>query len=143
MAYRPPNPMKNEFLNVCESKAKASAAFFEERIPRACTQISTQNFCFIVFYPYFCGVNQYIRTMQIITTREFRANQKKYFEMAETETILVSRRNAAPIMVCAVREGVFLQRKNLRPSREVLKISGTEIPSEWPRMSLWTIFLTV
>ncbi|RGW63043.1 hypothetical protein [Segatella copri] len=52
--------MKNEFLNVCESKAKASAAFFEERIPRACTQISTQNFCFIVFYPYFCGVNQYI-----------------------------------------------------------------------------------
>lgn len=43
--------------------------------------------------------------MQIVTTREFRANQKKYFEMAETETILVSRRNAAPIMVCAVREG--------------------------------------
>ena len=81
--------------------------------------------------------------MQIVTTREFRANQKKYFEMAETETILVSRRNAAPIMVCAVREGDFLQRKNLRPSREVLKISGTEIPSEWPRMSLWMIFLTV
>ncbi|KAB6417575.1 prevent-host-death protein, partial [Bacteroides xylanisolvens] len=26
--------------------------------------------------------------MQIVTTREFRANQKKYFEMAETETIL-------------------------------------------------------
>ncbi|MEO3257685.1 prevent-host-death protein, partial [Parabacteroides distasonis] len=27
--------------------------------------------------------------MQIVTTREFRANQKKYFEMAETETILI------------------------------------------------------
>ena len=100
--------------------------------------------------------------MQVVSAREFRANQGKYFEMAETETILVSRRNAAPIMVCAVREGdfpsdamqpllwcvqsekvIFLQRKNLRPSREVLKISGTEIPSEWPRMSLWTIFLTV
>ncbi|KAB5162582.1 prevent-host-death protein, partial [Bacteroides thetaiotaomicron] len=35
--------------------------------------------------------------MQIITTREFRANQKKYFELAEKETIFVSRRNAAPI----------------------------------------------
>ena len=105
--------MKNEFLNVCESKAKASAAFFEERTFRACTQISTQNFCFIGFYPYFCGVNQYIRTMQIITTREFRANQKKYFEMAETETILVSRRNAAPIMVCAVREGDFPSKEEL------------------------------
>lgn len=37
--------------------------------------------------------------MQIVTTREFRANQKKYFEMAEKETIFVSRRNAAPIVV--------------------------------------------
>ena len=74
-------------------------------------------------------VNQYIRTMQIVTTREFRANQKKYFEMAETETILVSRRNAAPIMVCAVREGDFM--------------SGTEIPSEWLKTSFWRIFLTV
>ena len=36
--------------------------------------------------------------MQIITTREFRANQKKYFELAEKETIFVSRRNAAPIV---------------------------------------------
>ena len=51
--------------------------------------------------------------MQIVTTREFRANQKKYFEMAETETILVSRRNAAPIMVCAVREGDFPSREEL------------------------------
>ena len=51
--------------------------------------------------------------MQIVTTREFRANQKKYFEMAETETILVSRRNAAPIMVCAVREGDFPSKEEL------------------------------
>lgn len=105
--------MKNEFLNVCESKAKASAAFFEERIFRACTQISTQNFCFIDFYPYFCGENQYIRTMQIVTTREFRANQKKYFEMAEKETIFVSRRNAAPIVVYAATEEDFPSREEL------------------------------
>lgn len=51
--------------------------------------------------------------MQIVTTREFRANQKKYFEMAETETILISRRNAAPIMVCAVREGDFPSKEEL------------------------------
>lgn len=51
--------------------------------------------------------------MQIVTTREFLANQKKYFEMAETETILVSRRNAVPIMVCAVREGDFPSREEL------------------------------
>ena len=41
--------------------------------------------------------------MQIVTTREFRANQKKYFEMAETETILV----------CAVREGDFPSKEEL------------------------------
>lgn len=51
--------------------------------------------------------------MQIVTTREFRANQKKYFEMAEKETILVSRRNATPIMVCAIREGDFPSREEL------------------------------
>ena len=51
--------------------------------------------------------------MQIVTTREFRANQKKYFEMAEKETVLVSRRNAAPIMVCAVRDEDFPSRDEL------------------------------
>ena len=45
--------------------------------------------------------------MQIITTREFRANQKKYFELAEKETIFVSRRNAAPIVVYAATEEDF------------------------------------
>lgn len=51
--------------------------------------------------------------MQIVTTREFRANQKKYFEMAERETILVSRRNAAPIIVYAAKEEDFLSREEL------------------------------
>lgn len=37
--------------------------------------------------------------MQIITSREFRANQNKYFDMAERETIFVSRRNARPIII--------------------------------------------
>ena len=51
--------------------------------------------------------------MRIVTTREFRANQKKYFEMAEKETVLISRRNAAPIMVCAVRDEDFPSRDEL------------------------------
>jgi hypothetical protein len=37
--------------------------------------------------------------MQIITSREFRANQKKYFEIAESETVLVMRRNAKPVVI--------------------------------------------
>ena len=49
--------------------------------------------------------------MQIVTTREFRANQKKYFEMAEKETI--SRRNAAPIVVYAATEEDFPSREEL------------------------------
>lgn len=51
--------------------------------------------------------------MQIVTTREFRANQKKYFEMAEKETIFVSRRNAAPIVVHAAKEEDFPSREEL------------------------------
>ena len=51
--------------------------------------------------------------MQIITTREFRANQKKYFELAEKETIFVSRRNAAPIVVYAATEEDFPSREEL------------------------------
>ncbi|MDR3117819.1 MAG: type II toxin-antitoxin system Phd/YefM family antitoxin [Mediterranea sp.] len=42
--------------------------------------------------------------MQIITTKEFRANQKKYFDMAEKETILVTRKNGKPITISAASE---------------------------------------
>lgn len=65
------------------------------------------------FKCYICAVNQIYRIMQIVTTREFRANQKKYFEMAEKETIFVSRRNAAPIVVYAATEEDFPSREEL------------------------------
>ena len=42
--------------------------------------------------------------MQIITSREFRANQKKYFELAEKETIFVTRRNGKPITISVANE---------------------------------------
>ena len=51
--------------------------------------------------------------MQIVTPREFRAKQKKYFEMAEKETVFVSRRNAAPIVVYAATEENFPSREEL------------------------------
>lgn len=51
--------------------------------------------------------------MQIITTREFRANQKKYFDLAERETILVSRKNARPIVISVADDDDFLSKSEL------------------------------
>ena len=51
--------------------------------------------------------------MQLVTTREFRANQKKYFDLAERETVLISRRNASPIMVSVVKENNFPLKEEL------------------------------
>ena len=51
--------------------------------------------------------------MQIVTTREFRANQKKYFELAERETVFVSRKNARPILISISDEDDFLSKEEL------------------------------
>lgn len=130
-------------LNVCESKAKASAAFFEERIFRACTQISTQNFCFIDFYPYFAVKTNILELCRLLQHANFvpiRRNTSKWQRRKRSW----SPDAMQPLLWCVQSEKVIsLQRKNLRPSREVLKISETEIPSEWLKTSLWMIFLTV
>lgn len=42
--------------------------------------------------------------MQIVTTREFRAHQKKYFNLAEREKVYVTRRNARPIIISVANE---------------------------------------
>lgn len=52
--------------------------------------------------------------MQIITSREFRANQKKYFELAEKETVFVSRKNARPIVISVVNDEDFLTKDELQ-----------------------------
>lgn len=44
--------------------------------------------------------------MQIVTTREFRAHQKKYFELAETEKVYVTRKNARPIVISIADDDV-------------------------------------
>ena len=46
--------------------------------------------------------------MQIITTREFRANQKKYFDLAESETVFVARKNARPIVISVADDDDYL-----------------------------------
>ena len=51
--------------------------------------------------------------MHIITSREFRANQKKYFELAEKEMVLVSRRNKAPIAIFTPSDDDFLTKKEI------------------------------
>ena len=57
--------------------------------------------------------------MQIITAREFWANQKKYFELAETETVLVMRRNARPIVI-SVADDDMLKAAELQSIRQGL-----------------------
>lgn len=51
--------------------------------------------------------------MQIISTREFRANQKKYFDLAERETIFVARRNARPIVISVADDDDYLSKAEL------------------------------
>lgn len=51
--------------------------------------------------------------MQIITTRQFRANQKKYFDLAESETIFVARRNARPIVISVADDDDYLSKAEL------------------------------
>ena len=50
--------------------------------------------------------------MQIVTTREFRANQKKYFELAETETVFVTSKNKRPIVI-NVAEDDYIPKRDL------------------------------
>lgn len=43
--------------------------------------------------------------MKIITTREFRENQKAYFDLAETERVIVHRgKNRKPVLLTPVDE---------------------------------------
>ncbi len=44
--------------------------------------------------------------MQIITAREFKANQKKYFDIAEKETVFITRRNKRPIILNVANDDI-------------------------------------
>jgi predicted transcriptional regulator len=59
--------------------------------------------------------------MLVITTREFRANQKKYFELAEKETVFVSRKNARPIVINVADDDDFLSKEELQSIQKGLE----------------------
>lgn len=47
--------------------------------------------------------------MTIVTAREFRANQRKYFDLAQKETVVVTRRGAASVCISSqIPENVFI-----------------------------------
>lgn len=66
------------------------------------------DFCFYLCHEYYSN-----RAMQIVSTREFRANQKKYFDLAESETIFVARKNARPIVISVADDDDYLSKAEL------------------------------
>ena len=54
------------------------------------------------------------RHMHIVSAREFRANQKKYFDLAESETVFVARRNARPIVIRVADDDDILSKAELQ-----------------------------
>ena len=59
--------------------------------------------------------------MQIVSTREFRANQKKYFDLAESEIIFVARKNARPIVISVADDDDYLSKAELLSIQKVLE----------------------
>ena len=64
--------------------------------------------------------------MQVISTREFRANQKKYFDLAANETIYVARRNEAPILISVAKDEDMLNKRGASFNSE-----GVRRRSKW------------
>ena len=58
--------------------------------------------------------------MQVVTARDFRANQRKYFEIAEKEPVFVMRRGARPISISVVNEDDMLSADVLQSIRQGL-----------------------
>ena len=106
-------------IKLCDVlEAYISAYFFNLHyslfILMICTQTSTQKFARMVDLLYNCIRNVNGTNMQIVTSREFRANQKKYFDLAESETVLIARRNARPILISVVNNDESLTVKELQ-----------------------------
>lgn len=58
--------------------------------------------------------------MVVITPAEFRANQKKFFELSEKETVIVARKNQKPIIVKPWDEDDFPTKEELIAIQEGL-----------------------
>lgn len=86
-----------------------------------CTQKSTRKFDISRNSSIFVLDLKNIKAMQVISAREFRANQRKYFELAEQETVFVTRKNKAPIAIYVPAEDDFLSKKELEAINQGLK----------------------
>lgn len=58
--------------------------------------------------------------MQVVTARDFRANQRKYFAMAEKEPVFVMRRGARPVSISVVNDADILSGSDLESIRRGL-----------------------
>lgn len=59
--------------------------------------------------------------MHVVTTRDFRANQRKYFELAEKEPVIVMRRGARPISLSVVDDDDIMSEAELKSIRRGLE----------------------
>lgn len=75
--------------------------------------------------------------MQVVTVRDFRANQRKYFEMAEKEPVFVMRRGARPISISVVNDDDMLSAEMLHSiNRGLEDIKNGQVYSLSPEESL-------
>lgn len=58
--------------------------------------------------------------MVVISPAEFRANQKKFFEIAEKETVIVARKNKKPLIIKPWEEEDVPTREELMAIQEGL-----------------------
>ena len=52
--------------------------------------------------------------MQVITMREFTANQEKYMELVDSDVVVVARENARPIIIRVANDEDNLSEAELR-----------------------------
>jgi len=75
--------------------------------------------------------------MEIITSREFRANQKKYLELAESETVYIARRNKKPIAISVADDDNMPSKEDLEAiNRSLEEIRSGKTYEMKPKESL-------
>ena len=59
--------------------------------------------------------------MQVITMREFTANQEKYMELVDSDVVVVARENARPIIIRVANDEENLSEAELRAIQKGLE----------------------
>lgn len=63
--------------------------------------------------------------MQIITTREFRADEKRYFDLAERETVFVSRKTPRLIVISIAKDDFFSKAELLFIQKGLVEVKNS------------------